>query len=258
MKFKSNITKSLYTEDNSKNENWWNQNPMTYDWDEDLGELKLTNEYFNEIDKIFGEGHSLINNPNWPRSKILEKFIPYKDFKDKEVLEIGCGAGLVSSHISISGAKLTSIDITSNAIKMTSARFKLFGLQGNILKMDGEKIEFPDNYFNFIVSWGVIHHSGNMKKILEEIWRTLKPGGKAYLMVYNKNSIRYQVYCRFWLGIMKLKYLKYSHSDIVGSITDGHIARHLTKYELTEMTKKFSKSSYSFSDEKPTIVVVLP
>ena len=256
-KFKSFISEGAYSEDNSKNENWWNDNPMTYDWEKDLGEIKYSELYFKKIDNIFGEGHSLINNPNWPNSNILANFIPYELFKDKKILEIGCGAGLVSSHIAKSGGNITAIDLTENAIKMSKSRFQIEKLNGEILKMDAEKITFPDNHFDFIVSWGVIHHSGNMKKILDEIVRVLKPECKAYIMVYNKNSIRYQIYCRIWLGIFKLKFLNHSLNEIAGSITDGHIARHLTENEFSGMISSVSKVSFSYSDEKLTILKYL-
>ena len=92
---------------------------MTYDWDKLLGEPNFNKRYFENIDNIFGDGHSLINNPDWPKGKILEKFIPYKKMKDKKVLEIGCGSGLVTSHLIKSGALVNAIDITENAISIT-------------------------------------------------------------------------------------------------------------------------------------------
>ena len=65
-KFSSKIISSDKELDNKLNSNWWNDNPMTYDWDKNLGEIKLNKNYFSNIDKIFGYGHSLINNPLWP------------------------------------------------------------------------------------------------------------------------------------------------------------------------------------------------
>ncbi len=256
-KFKSKIEDINYQESNSNNEDWWNKNPMTYDWDENLGPISISPEYLKKIDDLFGQGHSLVNNPNWPSGKILEKFIPYQLFENKKILEIGCGAGLVSSHIAKSGAKLTAIDITSNSINFTKKRFKFENLNANIIKMDAENVNFEDNYFDYIVSWGVIHHSGNMKKILSEIYRVLKPGGKAYIMVYNKKSIRYQVYCRIWLGVFKLQYLKKSLEEIAGDITDGYIARHLTIEQFNEISQNFTSKKFSFSDEKTTILKYL-
>ncbi len=256
-KFKSNILKGSESQDNIGNKDWWETNPMTYDWEKELGEIRYTNDYFESVDEIFGEGHSLINNPNWPNGKILENFIPYNQFEGNDVLEIGCGAGLVASDIAKSGANLTAIDLTSQAIEITKSRFQMENLDGSIMQMDAENLSFDDSSFDFVVSWGVIHHSGNMEKIISEIHRVLRPGGKAYIMVYNKNSIRYHIYCRFWLGIIKIKFIKMSLNEIVGSVTDGYIARHLEKNEFMELADAFNKVHITFSDEKTTILKYL-
>ena len=255
--FDAKLLSGSESQDNKDNKDWWQNNPMTYDWDKSLGEQSFDKKYFQDIDEIFGVGHSLINNPDWPNGNILENFLPYKSFNNKKVLEIGCGAGLVSSHIEKSGAKLYAIDLTDKAIYMTKKRFEIFEQIGNIKQMDAEKMEFADDSMDAVVSWGVIHHSGNMVGIIDEIYRVLKPGGSAYIMVYNKNSLRYKVYVRFWLGIMKLKYLTNSTDEIAGSITDGYIARHLTKKEMVEMTSSFSEQSVTYSDEKTTILKYL-
>jgi len=209
------------------------------------------------IDQIFGEGHSLINNPAWPGGSILEQFLPYVEFAGRDVLEIGCGAGLVSSHIARAGAKLHAVDLTSRAIEMTRKRFELAGLSGDIRQMDAEKLEYPRNSMDFVVSWGVIHHSGNMPAVLERVHRVLRPGGRAYVMVYNRRSLRYQVYCRLWLGVAKMKLPRMSLEQVAGSITDGHIARHLDTEEFRRLAAHFSSMSFTFSDEKTTILKYL-
>lgn len=257
VKFDAKILDSNQISENNKNKEWWNSNPMIYDWEKNFGEIKYDKDYFDKIDELFGEGHKLVNNPKWPDGKILENFIPYNSLKDKKVLELGCGAGLVSSHLAKSGANLNSIDLTENAIRLTKKRFEILDLKSNIEQMDGENLSFADNTFDFVISWGVIHHSGNMKKILEEIFRVLKPNGQAHIMIYNKNSIRYRLYCAFWLGIFKLKFFKMNFKEIVGSITDGYIARHLTEKEMNILTDKFSSRNYSYSDEVNTISMYL-
>ena len=252
-KFNAKLVKSTSKENNQKNMKWWNDNPMIYDWDGDLGDPQMTKEYFQKIDQLFGESHSLCNNENWPAGYVLEKFIPYHQLNGKDVLEIGCGAGLVSSHLSKCGAKLTAIDLTENAVLITKKRFELEDINANILRMDAEKLEINDDSFDYIISWGVIHHSGDMQSIISEINRILRPGGKAYIMVYNKNSLRYKVYCRFWLGIVRMRYLRQNLEEIAGSITDGYIARHLTEKEINKLTRNFSSTEFSYSDEVITI-----
>lgn len=252
VEFRAKIVNAHSSEDNQQNKEWWNSNPMLYDWEGKFNNGASQEAYYQSIDNVFGEGHSLVNNPRWPEGYILENFIPYHQLQKKSVLEIGCGAGLVASHLAKAGASLTAIDLTPKAIDLTRARFQLQGLNADILQMDAETMAFNDASFDYVVSWGVIHHSGNMQDILDEIYRVLKPGSKAFIMVYNKNSLRYQVYCRLWLGIFRAKLLKLNTAEIVGSITDGYIARHLTEPEFQEMAKEFSVVKFSYSDEKDT------
>ena len=258
MKFKSKIISSKSNLTNEKNYKWWNNNPMLYDWDNNIDKKKLDLHYFKQIDDIFGYGHSLCNNPEWPKSKILKNFIPYSKFKNKKVLEIGCGAGLVAQDIAKSEAILTAIDITEKAIELTKKRFSLNNLSADIIKMDAEKLKLKDNSIDFVVSWGVVHHSGSMQKIINEIHRVLKKNGEAYIMVYNKNSLRYRFYCVFWLGIFKLYFFKYlTLNKIAGAITDGYIARHLNRTDANIFFKKFKSLKLSYSDEINTISLYL-
>jgi ubiquinone/menaquinone biosynthesis C-methylase UbiE len=50
-------------------------------------------------------------------------------------------------------------------------------------------LDFPDNSFDIVYSWEVIHHSPDTKKAANEIFRVLKPGGVAKVMLYHKYSM---------------------------------------------------------------------
>ena len=115
--------------------------------------------------------------------------------------------------------------------------FDLKNLSADIKQMNAEKMEFEHDTFDFVISWGVIHHSGNMQNILDEIYRVLKSGGKAYLMVYNKTSLRSIVFAPFWLGVVRAKLLTKSVKEIISEITDGYIARHLSEAQFSKMEK---------------------
>lgn len=243
--------------ENAGNKTWWENNPMVYDWDRTLGEVAPSKKYYQGIDDIAAEGHRLCGNPNWPNGFFLDHFVPYGEVAGKKVLEIGCGAGLLASHLAKNGAILSAVDLTEAGVQLTRRRFELEGLTGDIRQMDAEKLAFADATFDYVVSWGVIHHSGNMQAILDQIQRVLKPGGKAYLMVYNRSSLRYQVYCRVWLGVARMRLLKASLEKIAGSITDGFIARHLTTTEFRKMAHGFSDAKFSFSDEENTTLAYL-
>ena len=95
------------------------------------------------------------------------------------------------------------------------------------LKMDAEALQFEDNSFDFIWSWGVIHHSANTRKILEEIHRVLKPGGESIIMVYHRSIWSYYIASGFIQGILLGKLFKYgSLKNLVQNLTDGFTARH--------------------------------
>ena len=39
------------------------------------------------------------------------------------------------------------------------------------------RLEYPDEYFDRVYSWGVLHHSPDTPRALSEVWRVLKRGG---------------------------------------------------------------------------------
>jgi len=89
------------------------------------------------------------------------------------------------------GAFYTGVDLTESAVEITKERFSLFKQAGDILKINAEKLPFPDEYFDHVYSFGVIHHSPYPEKIADEIYRVLKHGGTVTIMLYNRTSFYY-------------------------------------------------------------------
>ena len=123
----------------------------------------------------------------------LEPFIPtFADFsatRDKTVLEIGVGLGADHQCFAEAGAVLTGIDLTERAVEHTRRRFALFGLSSALEVGDAEKLRFADRSFDVVYSWGVLHHSPDTPQAVSEVYRVLKPGGKALVMIYQKWSM---------------------------------------------------------------------
>jgi ubiquinone/menaquinone biosynthesis C-methylase UbiE len=154
-------------------------------------------------------------------------------------LEIGCGAGAIAAQLAVNGVVVTGIDLTSHAIDLARRRFELFGLSGDIRQMDAERLEFPDETFDFIWSWGVIHHSANTEAIIREIHRVLKPHGEARVMVYHRNSIN------LWIGMILLRgllfggLLRSSVQDLCNKYSDGLIAKYYTSTQIRAIFQKY-------------------
>lgn len=117
-------------------------------------------------------------------------FARFSEVRDKSVLEIGVGMGADHEQLARNNpARLCGIDLTKRAIEYTSKRLALSGLQSELQIADAEKLPFPDNVFDIVYSWGVLHHSPSPQRAFQEIARVLKPGGIARIMIYHKNSI---------------------------------------------------------------------
>jgi len=127
-------------------------------------------------------------------------FAEFEKWKEKIVLEIGVGLGADHQKLAEAGAVLTGIDLTERAIQYTSERFKIFNLTSDLKVENAESLPFEDNTFDLVYSWGVIHHSPDTKRAKNEIYRVLKKGGPARIMIYNSKSIiGYMLWLRYGL-----------------------------------------------------------
>lgn len=108
----------------------------------------------------------------------------------KRVLEIGLGYGTLGQKLAESGAHYTGMDIAAGPVEHMKLRLKSAGLPGQAVRGSALDIPFPDRSFDFLVSIGCLHHTGNVQRCLDEAHRVLAPGGTAVVMVYNKFSFR--------------------------------------------------------------------
>jgi len=237
-----------------KNIEWWGQNPMNYDWDKTLREREGTKEFFQAIDERFFNALKIFAHPKYPNQLPFSELIDYKSLNSKYVLEVGCGLGGNAAVFAKEGANLHAIDITPRAIDLCKKRFELFRFRGDISLGDAESLRFADNKFDFIWSWGVIHHTANMQNAVDEIFRVLKPGGIAKIMVYHRSSFRYWILGGLYYGILKGRLFKMNLDEVNKSFTDGYIARHLTKREAKKMFSRFKKIRLKVMDQGESVI----
>lgn len=95
------------------------------------------------------------------------------------ILDYCCGNGDESLFVAQNGAKkVIGIDISPLSIQNCQERAKEAKLDhiASFQAMDAEALEFPDNYFDFMMEYGVLHHL-DLPKGMAELARVLKPGG---------------------------------------------------------------------------------
>lgn len=94
---------------------------------------------------------------------------------EKKILEIGCGQGFNTYLLSKKTQnRVIGIDLSKKDIDISKQRYP----NVDFIVMNAEKLKFKDNYFDFIYAIEVLEHVNHLGKVLNEIKRVLKPGGK--------------------------------------------------------------------------------
>jgi ubiquinone/menaquinone biosynthesis C-methylase UbiE len=165
----------------SKVKQFWENNPLC---SHNIPFKTGSRDYYRYFDKLREDNESI---------EFSYRLHEYESFNGMKVLDIGCGNGYVLNHYSMNGAITTGIDLTWTGIQLSRKRFEMDKKNGCFLNANGEDLPFKNNSFDCVCSMGVLHHTPEIERALDEIYRVLKPGGRLILMFYNKNSYRNRI-----------------------------------------------------------------
>lgn len=224
-------------------QDWWRDNPMTYGAEHGLatyrdGAYEMgTLPFFDRLDQEFYSWNHPLHG-----AKPFDRLFPYARYgRGARVLEVGCGLGTMSMNWAKNGAEVTAVDLNPTSIEQTRKRFELQGLSGRIELMDGRRLDLPDNYFDYVYSWGVLHHSPELEQSLHEMMRVLKPGGEFGLMLYYRRSILHWYKTLYTEGFLHYENRFLSPLELASRYGDGARAEGnphtwpVTKRELRQM-----------------------
>lgn len=175
----------------------WNANPC--EAHEPGSAMQMTKEYFDEL-----------TLKRYEDQKWLLEEIHTLDVKGKKVLEIGYGMGTDHLELSKMGGDMYGISITPGDKKIVDERFKLYGKHTETTVADAEDLPYASDFFDFVYSFGVLHHTPNFEKSVSEIYRVLKKDGECFIAVYNKNSMFFWWSVFLWTWILNGSFRKYS------------------------------------------------
>jgi SAM-dependent methyltransferase len=117
-------------------------------------------------------------------------FARFEQGEGNDILEVGVGMG--ADHLQWAKAtprRLVGLDLTERAVEFTAQRLRLEGFVPDVRVANAESLPFDDESFDIVYSWGVVHHTANPDRAIDEIHRVLRRGGIARVMIYNKYSI---------------------------------------------------------------------
>lgn len=157
---------------------YWNDRPCNIKHsDNPIGHI----EYFDEVEKrkYFVEPH-------------IVNFAEFDKWKNKKVLEIGCGIGTDSINFTRAGAELTCVELSEKSLEICKKRFQVYGLNARFILANAENIGelLQGEKFDLIYSFGVIHHTPYPEKIIKSIKNLCDDNTTIKIMLYSLISYK--------------------------------------------------------------------
>lgn len=155
---------------------FWTANPLgTLDLDAQVG----TREFFEAHEKMLEADALKYSRPRFRFDGLV----------GKQVLDVGCGPGILLRNYARGGARITGIDLTHTAARIAHTSLREFELPGCVSVADAECIPFSDDTFDFVCCCGVLHHTPDTQQGFNEIYRVMKPGARAVIALYYRNAL---------------------------------------------------------------------
>lgn len=195
-----------------------------------------TKEYFDEVEwrKYFVEPH-------------IPRFAQFERWKDKKVLEIGCGIGTDSINFARAGAKLTVVELSEKSLEICKKRFEVYKLSATFYLANAEQLSavVPVEPYDLIYSFGVIHHTPHPEKVIEEIKKYCYKDTQIRIMLYAKYSWKVLwIILKYGKGAFwKMKKLvrQYSEAEegcpVTYCYSFNEVRKLLKDFEIIEMKK---------------------
>jgi len=101
-----------------------------------------------------------------------------------DVLEVGCGTGLILQRAAVLAKRAVGVDISPGMLEHAKQR----GL--DVYEGSATELPFEDNSFDLVYSFKVLAHVQGIEDALREIHRVTRPGGRIFAEFYNRTSLR--------------------------------------------------------------------
>jgi 2-polyprenyl-3-methyl-5-hydroxy-6-metoxy-1,4-benzoquinol methylase len=181
-------------------------------------------EYFDavELRKYLVEPHIL-------------DFADFGFWKNKKVLEVGCGIGTDTINFARAGAKVTAVDLSDKSLEVARQRARVFQKDIKFYQANAEDLSsaVPVEPYDLIYSFGVIHHTARPEEIVKQIKKYTRPGSVVKIMVYNRLSWKVLwILLKYGYGrVWKLTELiaKYSEAETGCPTTHTYTKRSITR-----------------------------
>lgn len=111
------------------------------------------------------------------------------DVRGRDVLDLGCGSGANTALLALRGARVHALDLSPALIALARRRLEVNQITGEVRFIVGSAhaIDLPDASVDVVFGMAILHHL-DLAKTSAEVWRVLRPGGRAIFQEPVRNS----------------------------------------------------------------------
>ena len=220
---------------NIQNAQFWDELCGTY-LAKSIGINKVSVENLQRFDKAYLDLYPYLHG-----------YVEKENIRNKRVLEIGLGYGTMGQILAAGGSDYYGLDIAAGPVSMM--QYRLSKLKKNDLEKvqigSALNIPYKDESFHYVYTIGCLHHTGNIEKAVSEVFRVLAKGGKAIVMLYNKNSYRQLIHVPIKRIVHFFQFKGKEDFDekvrkLYDSNTDGSAAPHTDYVSKADVEKLFA------------------
>lgn len=171
---------------------------------------------------------------------VLEDYIG-SSLKDLNLLDVGGSSGIIDNYLSDHLGSVIGIDIDTLALEYAQKTYIKSNLKFSL--GDTLNLQFPDRTFDVVVCSQVYEHVPNPRRMLDEIFRVLKPGGLCYFSANNRLMWNEPHYNLPLLSVIP-RPLAHIYIRLAGK-ADYYYEYHFTYWELRELVRGFTVHDYT-------------
>ncbi|MAG52798.1 MAG: hypothetical protein CMH62_02445 [Nanoarchaeota archaeon] len=106
-----------------------------------------------------------------------------------KILDVGCGN--CRNLLPFSKFKCYGVDFSEDMLKQAKLYVTKHNLKVNLKVANAANLPFDNNFFDYVVSFAVLHHLKNPELAIKEIYRVLEKNGEAYITSWNKLQLKF-------------------------------------------------------------------
>jgi SAM-dependent methyltransferase len=193
-------------------------------WDSHIHDLEIsshapgTRGFFSDLDQYhFEKLHHLL------------RIIDFNAWSGRDVLDVGCGAGVEIVRFARGGARVTGVDLSMSAVTLARQNVAQQGQRASLACAEGERLPFADNTFDFVYAHGVVQYAADDAAVVRECHRVARPGATVIVQVYNRIS---------WLHVLSTVMavpLEHEDAPVLRRYSIGELARLMAPFSTLEI-----------------------